>query len=105
MNAKTIGFLAKSLSRMKYTKHFLKKLEGLYESIAYTIRYERGNFNAGYCMVKDKKIIVINKYFDTEGRINCLVDILATLDLAKEDFAELQHAKLYATLTKKEPEA
>ena len=90
---------------MKYTKHFLKKLEGLYESLAYTVRYERGNFNAGYCMVKDKKIIVINKYFDTEGRINCLIDILSNLDLTAEDFSESQHAKLFSTLTKERPEA
>jgi hypothetical protein len=64
---------------IKYTKSNLKKLEDLYSELEYTIRYEKGNFNSGYCLVEHKKVVVINKFYDTEGRINVLLDILSTL--------------------------
>lgn len=79
---------------MTYTKTTLKKLETLFEEIGYVIRYEKGNFQAGYCMVENKKIAVINKFYDTEGRINCLVDILKTLDIVEEDLSH-KSRKLY----------
>ncbi len=63
-----------------FTKHSLQKLESLFEEIGYVIRYEKGNFNSGYCIVEDRKIAVINKFFDVEARINVLLDILETLD-------------------------
>lgn len=72
----------------KYTKTNLKKLETLFEELKYNIRYEKGNFNAGYCIVERKKIAVINKFFDTEGRINCLLDILGKLEVSSEQLSE-----------------
>ncbi len=63
-----------------FTKHSLQKLEHLFEELGYVVRYEKGNFNSGYCMVEDRKIAVISKFFDTEARINILLDILDTLD-------------------------
>lgn len=64
---------------IKYTKSNLAKLEELFREMEYTVRYEKGNFNSGYCLVEDKKIVVINKFYDTEGRINVLLDILSTI--------------------------
>ena len=66
---------------LKFTKHTLKKLESLFGEIEYTIRYERGNFQSGYCMVENQNVIVINKFFDTDGRINTLLDILAIVQI------------------------
>lgn len=65
----------------KFTRHFLKKLEGLLEELDYTVRYEKGNFQSGYCIVENRKIAIVNKFYDTEGRINVLLDILATIDV------------------------
>ena len=59
-----------------FTKHSLQKLEVIFEEIGYVIRYERGNFNSGYCIVEDRKIAVINRFYDTEARINVLLDII-----------------------------
>ena len=70
---------------MKYTKHTLKKLETLFQEMEYTVRYEKGNFQSGYAMVEARKIAVINKFYDTEARINCLLDILQNLDVVEED--------------------
>jgi len=63
-----------------FTKHSLQKLEQLFEELGYVVRYEKGNFNSGYCIVEDRKIAVISKFFDTEARINILLDILDTLE-------------------------
>lgn len=70
---------------MKYTRHWQKKAEGLLKSIGYTILYEKGNFQSGYCLVENRKVAVINSFFDTEGRINCLLDILASVESAWAD--------------------
>ena len=71
-----------------FTKHSLQKLETLFEELGYIVRYERGNFNSGYCIVEDRKIAVINKFFDTEARINVLLDILETLEFEPGIFSE-----------------
>lgn len=83
----------------KYTKHSLKKLETIFSELNYTIRYEKGNFNSGYCIVEDKQIAVINKFYDTEGRINCLLDILQNVDVEEGIFTE-SSAKFYKMLKK-----
>ena len=40
---------------------------------------EKGNFHSGYCIVEENSIVVVNKFFDTEARINCLLEILDTM--------------------------
>ncbi|RCK75957.1 MAG: hypothetical protein IGBAC_1232 [Ignavibacteriae bacterium] len=39
----------------------LKELESLAQQLGIKIRYEKGNFDGGYCILKDQKILVINK--------------------------------------------
>jgi hypothetical protein len=93
----------------KATKHFLKKIEGLFESAGYTVRYEKGNFQSGYCLVEQRKIAVINKFFDTESRVNTLVDILKAVELDETGMDEknrklLQDIRSNALLTENEEE-
>lgn len=64
---------------IKYTPSTLKKFEELYEEIGFRIRYEKGNFQSGYCLIQDKRVAVINRFLTMEGRINALIDILPTL--------------------------
>lgn len=73
---------------VKYTKHFLDKLENLFSASSYILRYEKGNFKSGYCVLKDTKIVIVNKYFPLEGKINALIDILSELNLDPQDFKE-----------------
>ena len=68
-------------SEMKPTTTNLKKLEDLFKELAYTVRYEKGNFQSGYCIVEHRNVVVVNKFFDTEGRINTLTDILLNLEV------------------------
>ncbi len=69
---------------MKYTRNNLKKLETLFKELDYTVRYEKGNFQSGYCIVENKKIAVINKFFDVEARMNVLFEIIAGLEVNAE---------------------
>ena len=84
----------------KYTKHTLKKIETLFSEINYTIRYEKGNFNSGYCIVENRKMAVINKFFDTEGRINCLLEIFQSIEeIPVEDLSD-PSVKIYKQMLK-----
>ena len=73
---------------MNYTKHQLQKIEDLFAEIDYVIRYEKGSFQSGYCLVENKRIAVVNKFFETEGRINTLVDILDKITVNTEGVSE-----------------
>lgn len=58
----------------------LKKLEDVLKTKGYKIIYAKGNFNSGYCRVGDSNVILVNKFFDTKGRILCLYEILNDLE-------------------------
>ncbi len=67
----------------KYNKHTLRKLEAIFEQLDYKVRYEKGNFQSGYCIVEDRKIAVVNRFFDVDGRARTMIDILGTMDLSE----------------------
>jgi hypothetical protein len=88
---------------IKYTKTYLEKIELLFSETAYNLRYEKGSFKSGYCILKNNKVIIVNKYFTLEGKINTLLDILKELQLnpksfenkkAQEFLTELQQTEL-----------
>lgn len=83
---------------IKYTNHFLTKMEDLIAESDYTLRYEKGNFKSGYCVLKDQKIIIINKFYTMEGKINALYEILRTLTLDTSRFTE-KSLKLYQEIS------
>lgn len=61
---------------IKYTRHNLLRLEDLFRDLKITVRYEKGNFQSGYCIVFGKNVVIINKFFDIEARMNTLMEIL-----------------------------
>ena len=73
---------------IKYTNQFLTKLEEMIAESDYTLRYEKGNFKSGYCVLKDQKIIIVNKFYPTEGKINAMLDILKNVSLDRSRFSE-----------------
>ena len=66
---------------IKFSKHFLNKLEDVFSESDYILRYEKGNFKSGYCIIRDTKVVVVNKFYSLEGKVNCLVDILKSIEL------------------------
>jgi hypothetical protein len=85
---------------MKPTQGNLDKLENILSQSAYVVRYERGTFQSGWCLLEAKKIVVLNKFLDTEGRINTLTELIPQVAI---DFDKLtiESQKLYEDLVKK----
>lgn len=66
---------------MKYNAATLQKLEKVLGESGYVIRYERGNFQSGYCILEERKVIVLNKFLNPEGRINTLIELMPELQI------------------------
>ncbi|MFN7792055.1 MAG: hypothetical protein ACK5NM_05845 [Cyclobacteriaceae bacterium] len=79
----------------------MTKLEDLIAESDYIMRYEKGNFKSGYCLLKEQKIMIVNKFFAMEGKINALLDILKNVELDTSKFSE-KNLKLYEELTRAE---
>ena len=84
---------------MKPTQTNLDKLENILSQSNYVMRYERGTFQSGWCLLEAKKIVVLNKFLDTEGRMNTLIELIPQI---KIDFDKLtfDSQKLYDELVK-----
>jgi len=66
---------------MKYTQTTLNKIQELVEEAGYVLRYERGSFQSGFCILEDRKVVVLNKFLQLEGRINTLIDLIPQLKI------------------------
>jgi hypothetical protein len=66
---------------MKYTQTTLDKIGKLIEESGYVVRYERGSFQSGFCILEDRKVVVLNKFLPLEGRINALIDLIPQLKI------------------------
>ncbi|HUC83204.1 MAG TPA: hypothetical protein VMR70_20000 [Flavisolibacter sp.] len=69
---------------MKYTQTTLDKIDKMIEESGYIVRYERGSFQSGFCILEDKKVVVLNKFLQLEGRINTLIDLVPQLKIDAE---------------------
>ena len=72
---------------MKYTQSTLDKLQAITEESGYVLRYERGTFQSGYCILEEKKVVVLNKFLQTEGRINTLLDLIPQLEINPDNLS------------------
>jgi len=86
---------------IKYTQQFLAKIEDMIAESDYALRYEKGNFKSGYCLLRDQKIMIVSKFFTTEGKINTLLEIVKGLTLDTTKFSE-KSLKLYEELQHEE---
>ncbi len=76
------------------TRHFLNKLEDIMSETDYILRYEKGNFQSGYCILNDSKIAIINKYFALDGKINSLLGIIRSIQINTKKLSD-NNKKLY----------
>jgi hypothetical protein len=84
---------------MKLTQTTLDKLEDILGESEFVVRYERGNFQSGWCLLEAKRIVVLNKFLNIEARINTLLELIPVLDI---QFDRLTHEsqKLYTEVQK-----
>ena len=70
------------------------------EEAGYVVRYERGSFQSGYCILEDKKVVVLNKFLIPEGRINTLMEIIPSVNI-NYDLLTHDSQKIYDELMMK----
>ncbi|MEY4336912.1 MAG: hypothetical protein RLZZ45_1831 [Bacteroidota bacterium] len=86
--------------KLRFTPSTLEKIEKIISEAGYILRYERGTFQSGYCILESKKVVVLNKFLQTEGRINTLIDLLSVLQI-EPDHISIESRKLFEELTTK----
>jgi hypothetical protein len=69
---------------MRYSQSMLERMERIVEESQYILRYERGNFQSGYCILEQRRVVVLNKFLQAEGRINILLDLIPRLHINPE---------------------
>jgi hypothetical protein len=85
---------------MKYNPSTLNKLEKILEEASYVIRYERGTFQSGYCILEAKKVVVLNKFLNVEGRINTLMELIPQVAINFDNLT-YESQKMYEDIIKK----
>ena len=85
----------------KFTQSYLDKLEELFRQADYTIRYEKGNFKSGFCILENLKVIVVNKFSTIENKIGFLIEALQQLPF-DETLLDERSKKLLHELKQKE---
>lgn len=66
---------------MKLNKALQEKLEDIFKALEYKVRYEKGNFKSGYCLIEEQNIVVVNKFFPVESKVNTLMEILRSIEV------------------------
>ncbi|MFM7079401.1 MAG: hypothetical protein ACKOYC_06385 [Bacteroidota bacterium] len=64
---------------VKYNAQFQSKLEDVLEDNGYKVRYEKGNFKSGFCVIEDRKLVMLNKFTVLESRITSMMEIIRQL--------------------------
>jgi hypothetical protein len=79
----------------KYNATLLKKLEDIFKEGGYTVRYEKGSFQNGYCVLEKRKVVVINKFHEADARINSMMEILMTIEDLELENLSSESLELY----------
>jgi hypothetical protein len=83
------------------TNHTLEKLETLLFAMGYKVRYEKGNFKTGSCLLEHNKVVVVNKFSNLEGKIAALVTLVKQTN-ADENLLEEKQRQFYQSLQQTE---
>ena len=81
---------------LSYTQHTLEKLELLFKTLDYKVRYEKGTFKTGACMLDNSRVIVVNKFSNLESKINALAELLRTIAADEALLDDKQKKLLYS---------
>jgi hypothetical protein len=80
---------------VKATKQLQEKLEALMKAIQFKVRYEKGSFKSGYCIIEEQNVAVINKFFPVESKVAALVEILRSIDVDEAALDEASRKLLH----------
>jgi hypothetical protein len=62
-------------------KQVLLELEDIVQRVGYKVRYEKGDFEGGYCIIRESQLFVINSRNDVEKRISIICRNLKELGI------------------------
>ncbi len=65
----------------KEFENLLNDLKSLATQMGAKVRFERGDFKGGYCLMKEDKLIVINKLSNTQRKVMVLAAALKELGI------------------------
>ena len=65
----------------KEFEEILQELKSVADLLGASVRYEKGDFKGGYCIVHDKKVIVINKMTNLQRKVMILSTALKELGI------------------------
>lgn len=80
---------------LTYTQYTLDKLEVLLKSLGFKLRYEKGNFKTGSCLLENDRMIIVNRFSNLESKINSLADLLQRSETDDSLLDDKQKAFLY----------
>jgi predicted nuclease with TOPRIM domain len=80
---------------LTFTTHTLEKIEMLLKTAGYKVRYEKGNFKTGACLLQNSKVIVVNRFSNLESKIQALAELLRDLEIEHNLLDEKQTAFLH----------
>lgn len=80
---------------LSFTQHTLDKLEALLKSLGFKLRYEKGNFKTGACVLEKDRIIIVNKFSNLESKIVAFAELLQASDTDESLLDDKQKAFLY----------
>ncbi|MFZ1080796.1 MAG: hypothetical protein WAO19_02590 [Candidatus Kryptoniota bacterium] len=63
------------------TEALIAELEEAALQLGLKVIYEKGDFSGGYCILKEEKLIVINKKFDPKHRASTLAQSLSEVGI------------------------
>lgn len=63
----------------KEFEEILQELKSVADQLGATVRFEKGDFKGGYCIIHDKKVVVINKMTNLQKKVMILSSALKEL--------------------------
>ncbi|EFK60077.1 hypothetical protein [Sphingobacterium spiritivorum] len=82
---------------LPFTQNSLDKIEALFKEFGFKLRYEKGNFRTGACVLQHSKVIVVNKFSNLEVKIQSLIQILHEIP-ADEALLDEKQRTLYQAI-------
>ena len=80
---------------LSYSQHTLDKLETLIKNLGFKLRYEKGNFKTGSCILEKDRIVIVNKFSNLESKINSLADLIQRAETDDSLLDDKQKSFLY----------
>lgn len=65
--------------------------------MGYKVRYEKGNFKTGSCVLQHSRVVVVNRFSNIEVKINSLIELLREIEPDTSMLDEKQK-QLYFTI-------